>query len=294
MNILFIHGRAQEQFSQDELLQTWSESLMKSFENADITYPLTLSLTLPYYGSELIMQKDLYEKDIKAGKFQMRSPKQVDNLAEFNSEFLEEMRKNAGISKKQVMLEEGEETASDQYRGILNWGSTLAVVSLLDKTRFIGNWSIMKATADVATYLIVPNAAKKLNSLFLSAIGDDPTIIIAHSLGTIIAYNVLLALKADKSNIKGLITLGSPLGVQAVKRQLYPAPSYPISLKGAWVNIYDDNDIVSLHPLIDKYFRVSPSIVNYKIENTSSDRHHIAPYLSSPLVALRIMEMMNS
>lgn len=292
MNILFIHGRAQEEYTQEQLLNNWTKALKKSFLNAKKGFPEGISSTLPYYGKELIIQRDLYRKDIEDGKFQMRGPALTAELEHYEKDLLEDLRKNAGITKKEVAAELA---TDEQNRGFENWGITIAVSKLLDKhLHSFANGCVKKRTEDVVTYLIVPKARQKINSYYLEALTTDPTIIIAHSLGSIIAYDILRSLPKDKYNIQGLITLGSPLGASSVQRQLTPPPAYPNGLKGKWANFYDSRDIVALNPLDNKNFRVEPIITNLQIENTSENRHDIKEYLSNPVIAETIIEMINS
>ncbi len=289
MQILFVHGRAQEEFTQENLLNKWTEALKMSFKNAAISFPDELLLTLPYYGKDLIEQRDQYREDLKNGKFKMRSPQDENALDECQQQLLEDIRLSSGITKKQLS-EEMEE--AQQYRGLKNNRYLIAFARHLDRwSDAAGNFCVKWKTDDVATYLVVEEARKEINNFYISALTKQPTIIIAHSLGTVIAYDVLHSL-ADKSYVKGLITLGSPLGMNAIKRQLYPSHAYPRSLKGTWVNIYDPKDIVALNPLDNKNFRVFPSIKNYEIENVSDNRHDIVPYLSCQIVAETINHIM--
>ncbi|CAM3170088.1 hypothetical protein DRF59_11190 [Chryseobacterium flavum] len=300
MQILFIHGRAQENFAQEELLEKWSRALKQSFENAGITYPEELTLTLPYYGKELILQRDLYQQDLEDKIYQMRSPdgspeeRDPDDLQKFQGQLLDEIRKEVGITDKQIHEEEKEEI---QDRGLRNWWPVLAIARLLDnysKANGLANSMILKETLDVATYLVVPKAKKTINKFFIDALTKEPTIVIAHSLGTVIAYDILQKLKREEWDICGLITLGSPLGVNAVTRQFREPPKYPSVIKEIWLNLYDKHDIVSLRPLEGGHFRVDPKIINYEVINETEDRHGIEGYLSSPFVATAVSELLNS
>jgi len=289
MNILLIHGRAQEAYTQEELLDSWGRALKKSFEAAKLDFPAEWNLSLPYYGKELIVQRDQYKKDIADGVYQMKAPGEISEAEDYELMLLEILRKNAGITKKEVAAEIA---AEDQTRGAENWWITIATTRLLDRHfHSISNGCVKKATDDVVTYLIVPNARKVINNFYLTALTPEPTIIIAHSLGTLIAYDILATLDAAKYDIRGLITLGSPLGVEVVQRQLYASPVYPKSLRGNWVNMYDPNDIVALNPLNQRNFRVDPEITNHEVENNSDNKHKIKEYLSNPLIAETLMKM---
>ena len=51
---------------------------------------------------------------------------------------------------------------------------------------------------------------------------DQPVTIVAHSQGSIIAYEVLSAMAADELALDALVTIGSPLGVREVQDFLEP------------------------------------------------------------------------
>lgn len=289
MRILFIHGRAQENFTLKELLNTWTNSLQKSYETAGLEYP-DFKISLPHYGKELIKLRDTYLQDIKNGKYQMKSAAENDRLKIFHSELIDDLRKNAGITEKQL----SEQDKSDkQERGWKNWKFTLAAARLLDNFfESFTNKNILRETDDVVTYLVVPTARETITKILIDALTYEPTIIIAHSLGTVIAYDVLHKLSNDKNyDIKGLITLGSPLGVNAIIRQLDPFPTYPPLLKGNWINIYDKCDLVSLRPLEAGHFKVIPEINNYDVINETDNRHGIEGYLSNAIISKYMNEI---
>lgn len=291
MQILFIHGRDQQDFTQEELLSKWTEALVKAFANAEMLYPDNLVINLPYYGKELIVQRDIYIKDVKSGKYQMKSTDHPDHFLELQSELLDDLRKNAGITEKQI---HDEMKAEIQERDVQNFPAFLAIARLFDNLSNEGaNKCILRKTNDVVTYLIVPEAKVKVNKYFSDALTNEPTLIIAHSLGTVIAYDLLHKLKKDDCDIRGLITMGSPLGIKAIIRQLFPSPTFPSILKGPWINIYDKHDIVSLRPLKGGHFHVSPDIINIEVDNNTVNKHGIEGYLNSEHVAKAIVQILN-
>lgn len=60
-----------------------------------------------------------------------------------------------------------------------------------------------------------------------------PVVVLAHSLGSVVAVDMLADLPCD---LGALITLGSPLGHQAVADEVAPAP-FPYARVGAWANL---------------------------------------------------------
>ena len=64
---------------------------------------------------------------------------------------------------------------------------------------------------------------------------------------------------------------------------------------GSWFNAYDERDLVSLNPLDEKNFPVSPKIQNYGgVKNESDNHHKIGGYLSDPVIATAISEALTA
>lgn len=299
MKIIFIHGRAQEDFSEVDLMQKWRSAFDDAFHGAGVPLPEHLDFHMPYYAQDLIQLLDHYKGDIKSGKYKMRGPDQTDPVEGLEEELIEELFKATGLSKKEAIKEyeqENEQTDtinSQQTRGIENNRQILALARKLGKHfDWLGNYSIRKKTSDVAAYLMVPKIQEEIGGKMRSLLDNTPTIVIAHSLGTVIAYQVLRELFNHYYDIRALITLGSPLGVKAVQRQLQYLSYWPPCLNGPWINIYDEKDIVALNPITENDFRNVGQLVNIAMENHSKNRHDIIPYLSFPAIAKIITEVL--
>ena len=97
----------------------------------------------------------------------------------------------------------------------------------------------------------------RLQQLLLPALrGNTPVVLLAHSLGSVIAYDVLWKLSHTsgyaalrRRKVELLVTLGSPLGDRVVKSHLLgwrgpPPRSYPANI-ARWVNIAARGDAIS-------------------------------------------------
>ena len=87
---------------------------------------------------------------------------------------------------------------------------------------------------------------------------ENGVILVGHSLGSVIAYDVLAEAIANGTGnrIKALVTFGTPLGwvtrIRQADQTLFHSPSCPPSLSNVkWVNFYDPNDPVSLRKELD-------------------------------------------
>lgn len=123
-----------------------------------------------------------------------------------------------------------------------------------------------------------------------ASVGGGKVIIVSHSMGTMIAYDVLRNV-ADCPHVDTLITLGSPLGITEVQDELKALDAekidFPSNKLNRWVNIYDPLDpICGLDPRLNNdYLQVNgKSVIDIKESNWGSWRHNINHYLSGKLL----------
>ena len=104
---------------------------------------------------------------------------------------------------------------------------------------------------DVHEFLFVEERRKAMRESLLARLrtGGGPFVVIAHSQGSMVAYDVLSSLPADRFSIDLFITIGSPLGLQEVQDQLKVITGQPRGLAvpacvKRWVNVADPLDPV--------------------------------------------------
>ena len=192
---------------------------------------------------------------------------------------LEEMRQSAGITEQQIADVEGAEVIE---KGPLNWGWVRGILKAVDKYVPGGSGSgIALATHDVYLYLRNPGVRDEIEEGVRQALVPGvPTVVVAHSLGTVVAYNLLRREGKEQGWIVPLlVTVGSPLGVTAIKAALRPI-RHPACV-AHWYNAMDRRDVVALYPLDSGHFDVSPAIENQTdVRNQTSNRHSISGYLN--------------
>lgn len=122
----------------------------------------------------------------------------------------------------------------------------------------------------------------------LDAVPDDANVcLIAHSMGSIIALDLILA---GTRRIDTLITIGSPLGMEVVKEQLELTEEARASISatvGDWFNLYDRLDVVALDTDLADDFAPMPVLdvrIRNEFLNKDGDRnyHKSYGYLRSP------------
>ncbi|MCD6116010.1 hypothetical protein J7K93_03255 [bacterium] len=103
--------------------------------------------------------------------------------------------------------------------------------------------------------------------------------LIAHSMGSIIAYDVLFK-KQDILNIDTFVTIGSPLGIPVIMEKIkkehrlrnsVKTLPIPESIKGQWINLYDPEDKIPLKYTLASKYRKNKSGVKVKDQLVYND-----------------------
>ena len=149
---------------------------------------------------------------------------------------------------------------------------------------------------EVARYLAADDAPARAQARerVATTIADrQARIVIAHSLGTVVAYEALHANRKLKVDL--LVTLGSPLALPgAVFNRLQPRPGDGTGLRpanvGRWVNISDYGDPIAILRPFKTYF---PSV---DLDLTESiglfDFHRAARYLACASLAATLQPLL--
>lgn len=283
MNLLLIHGIAQGGKNPKDLEHAWLEALDKGLKKSNLTMPGNVNVLFPYYADHL--DKFVAQFNMPTGDQVTAKGGAIDNdYAQFRAQMAEDMRKQAKIPVAEVAQAAGPEVAAE--KGIQNWKWVLATLRVLDKrVPVIGGWTIETFLRDVFLYTRRQVVQNTIDKIVTDTMNDSPTVIVGHSLGSVVAYNVAVNRKPSVTTL--LVTVGSPLGLPAVRSNLTPLKN-PSGNKG-WTNAYDPRDVVSLYPLNKTHFGVTPAITNHgKVDNWTDNRHGIVGYLDDKLVAKTI------
>ncbi len=295
MKLLLVHGRSQEDKNPAVLRHTWVTALHAGAEAVGLDLPITeTDIIFPYFGDALIDLTSPEHPDHHnhAGEVApITRAREHVNDAEFRCRVLNECFDAAGVGYDRIW-----EQAEPEVReaGPLSREWVQIGLGLLDRfVPSVSSFSLNLAAADVAMYLedtIIQNFIETGIARAVSDIDlDEELVVVGHSLGSIIAYRILAVggVLASRS-VRSFITLGSPLGITAVRTALHPIAHPPNA--GSWFNAYDDRDAVALHPLDERFFPVLPAIRNYGgVQNDTVNRHGISGYLSDRVVATHLI-----
>lgn len=286
--LLFVHGRGQQGLNPDNLKAEWIDTLRRGTAALKRTLPAEVVVEFPYYGD--ILDKFSREFDIPlTSEIQARGTALEDEFLAFQAELAEEVRQAAKVTDSQVDAEYGNDP---QPRGPLNWRWVQAILRAIDKHGGGMNQKTLETfTRDVFLYTTRAGVRDEIDRIVAAKLTEEPTVVVGHSLGSVVAYNVL---RTDRRSLRVplFVTVGSPLAVRAVRDQFRPIRA---PLVGKWYNAFDKSDVVALYPLDAENFPVQPAVENNNTVRNQTDNHHgIIGYLNNPDVAKRILDALGT
>lgn len=133
----------------------------------------------------------------------------------------------------------------------------------------------------VREYLHNQDLREKIRERVAKEIDEDTRILIGHSLGSIVCYEILC--QNPEWPIKVFVSLGSPLGIKKlIFDRLEPSPvsgvgRWPGNVE-KWINIADSGDIVALEKQLNPLF---DGLVEDKIIDNGANAHNASRYFTA-------------
>jgi len=152
----------------------------------------------------------------------------------------------------------------------------------------------VRALREVSVYMGDAGARSGAQDRLRRAIGTDTRVVLAHSLGTVVAYEALQTVQQPVS----LVTLGSPLALRhVIYDRLDPTPGIVPECLRSWSDFLDRDDLVAAHSVLTRRFRsnsqgVAPT-TNRRINN-GADPHSAVNYLANPAVRRVVQETLTA
>jgi hypothetical protein len=186
-------------------------------------------------------------------------------------------------------------------------------------SRVVASSSLQVTLDDARRYLDSENGvAERIRQLLIDELvrgfdAGDRILVIAHSLGSVIAYDSLWHLSREvgrEDRIDVLLTMGSPLATRFIRKGLLGAgragaERYPANI-GRWVNVSARGEMVALHRRIKPFFagmlrfglvreiEECPSIYNHFRGEHGLNVHKSYGYLNHSVVARLIATWLGS
>ncbi|WP_328496640.1 hypothetical protein OHS59_31000 [Streptomyces sp. NBC_00414] len=282
--IIGVHGVGKQRLGGHTLSKDWEPALADGLDRADGPRPTTGDLRMAFYG-------DLFRPPghtLSVGD-PMFTAEDVDD---FEAGLLMEWWESCARTDPAVPPPGGDTLARSPR-------SVQTALRVLQRSRFFAELSLRALVFDlrqVRRYLTDADLRAAARSRVEEAIGPDTRVVVAHSLGSVVAYEALCALPGHQ--VRALVTLGSPLGMRMVFDRLKPEPgAWPggaIGMGGTgaergeggeggpgglrWTNVVDEGDVVAAVRDLSSLF--GPEITG-KVVHNGSHAHDATLYLTA-------------
>lgn len=288
MRMILVHGINQQGKNSQKILDEWLSSLHATYTTLGYDPLGKLSrIEAAFYGDAL---EQLSSVKVKSEAIALGAEEAPEDFDEFAVDALREMALRMGVTGAQIEAEVSETVVAQgagPHKKLLK-----AIARVIETVSPFHGTLALRVLGQAHAYIRNQHVHDEVNKLVRPLFEDDePAIVVSHSLGTIVAYSMLreFAKNGRPRQSPMLVTLGSPLGIDSVRRG-FPKPRVKPDNVLRWINGADPEDFVALRPeLTNDNF--GPGIENYPdIENGDENPHSIAGYLSDPRIAKAIAE----
>jgi len=256
-DVLAVHGIRMHRSQRSTMQETWHAAVVDGLTNIRSGRAASVTLECAFYGHEYNDGKAVAEPEY--------------TLADLRDGVETELVAAIGRALELAEEEDGPEgaapgedapslVAGDATKFSLPPAAQRALVFVQRSSLFEGRErSLVAYVKQVGRYLTDPDLRERVLAEFSAAMESRPRAVLAHSLGSVVAYEWLQ--QHDPDDAPHLITLGSPLGLEAV-RTLLPRPPDRSRWPGrvpSWTNVAARWDAVAsvkhlaplYHPDID-------------------------------------------
>lgn len=310
-HVTFVHGIANKPPA-DELLAIWRRALDESVPFGDLgvtasqVYWADLMYETPDH--DLAAHEGVLENTVQAIDASGGAPMPTPDTPE-EAAFLESLR------RRLTTLSDAEIEAQSSA-GEVGQASAIAAAGVLERVPlpwFLKRPLMAVLLRDVHHYLFDKEYAppgkqpvhiqQTIRRRFVDALSapgiTSPHVVVAHSLGSVIAYDCLKRVSGCVA-VDGLITIGSPLGLDEVQDKLQPgwsrADGFPRqTVKDRWFNFFDRLDpVCGFDPELANDYRASEAsqLIDQVVSNPGAWRHSAVKYLRQPAFATALRSLL--
>lgn len=308
--IVLVHGMAQEQETADSLEQTWLPALAGGIRTAgygDLADRIwrnhhsegSIDVRMAAYG-DLFTTPDAQGSD---DGLDALDPEELTLAESLAAEWLNRAAGRADHPDHEIAVRElGFLDPAHEAMGIKE-EAVRSMINAATKLPWFGLRAMAVAELlkrplrQVTAYMTDRALHDEIQSRVLAHVGPETKVIVGHSLGSVVAYEV--AAQQLTNRLPLLLTIGSPLGLRSIiYDRLQPRPpEYPSGTR-RWVNIADRNDLVAAEPNLTGLFernRPADAILEsgWTVKNGAKP-HQGEYYLGKREVGKPIAETLNS
>jgi len=275
--IVYVHGNGNK-LAKDELKAKWDEALFgrdmgettRMAYYADLHYPQPLpleeSVTFDQIALESLGAND--PEDIEVFRADLRTDME-DEFGELDPGMISLMDRL--VDAEPVVADREPPQDSGLEALPTRWLRTLALRRLTKRfARDVYRYFFKGADTGMKA-----RVQEQLDDL------EGPIVVLGHSLGSIVAYDVLNELPEGSKDVRLYLTVGSPLGIKEVQDHLSQPQRVPPDVD-TWTNLSDRRDIVALDATLRGDFTPAEKVTDYAVDNWTNNNHSIQGYLDKP------------
>jgi len=285
MRLVLVHGINNENNSAAEVEAIWMSAISAAWQRESLEPLGNLNITTTYYAQELAELSTRARDAVAAGAAQTVSQVEFDLLQEYATE--------SGITQQEIVAAAEAEgiDVSAVEAGLPHEAWLIATSRALENilpTR--GKYLARVFLRQAAIYIERKGVQNRIKKIVRDRMFEDdsPIVVVAHSLGTVIAYELLKEQAASRTEVPLFCTLGSPLAVRIVANYVGRGLNFPMPPIRKWINGAQRDDFVTLGRILQKATIGFDGIENIDTNSGNPDKHDIVAYLGDQSISRAI------
>ncbi|MEU0358919.1 endopeptidase [Streptomyces cyaneofuscatus] len=285
VRVVGVHGIGQSKTSRQRLILDWRRALRRGIDSLPDGVACATSLEVPHWTALLAKgtdrlgpEDDLFDESVPM------EPAEEEFLAEVFADLVRP--EDVAFAETQPVTTLGPPKM---------WSPRLTRLAMAYDRRFQGGGGrfLVRRMREVRYYLTKPDLATEVRAFVRDEFDLNTTVVIGHSLGSVIAYDLLRHQEVGAAGTPGpaihtLVTCGSPLGIPAVRRLMGITDGTPLQLDShiRWVNVFDPNDFITGGAGLSA---VASGLTEAQVDNGIGDPHAALRYLRTTPVARAVV-----
>lgn len=297
--IVMVHGIDNQNEGEDLIRSSWIDALaggLRLIDRDDLadrlklpsTDPARIDVRVAYYG-HLFRAPDIQGDPADLDDL---TPAQAATAEALAAEWLGRVAERAPAESPSAVQAERALAMTRDPQLVQGAGNVLRMtIKTLARLPFIARpgmflveRTLITTLRQVTRYLTEPPLREQIRGIVLNRV-DDTTILIGHSLGSVVAYECAHRLPAP---LPLMATIGSPLGLRTiVTDRLDPTPSHP-PLVDRWLNVANLEDVVAAEPDLRPLF--GGRVACARFQEPGGNPHDARMYLGREPIARAVAE----
>jgi hypothetical protein len=294
VDVVLVHGIAKEQASADSLESTWIPALAGGVRIAgfpDLADNIWKSKAHRAINCRMVFYGDLFLRPGTQGVGGVGQFGEILFTEQIAIEWLmraaERSSRPEDRAQAEMALGPLRSNFSEDSWVRQGFGERIRpIVRTLARRKHFSNYGmafseklVLRSLRQVTQYFTDPSTRNQAIDRFLNIYDETTKIVIAHSLGSAVAFEALQ--KVDRE-LELFLTLGSPLGIDTVGyKRLQPQPPVFPECVNNWCNVIDPDDLIALEPDLASGFlsTTGRQVSTVRVDNGSKP-HDATRYLA--------------